>query len=131
MSLALIFAIDAIWIRWVGGAFYAGQLESIARFDAQGGFDVRMGPAIMVYLLMALAIEVFVFSNRNLQTLKQHALHGGLLGFVIYGVYDGTNRATLTDYPFEMMVVDMMWGTALFTVVSLINFQLRHRISFL
>lgn len=130
MSLVFILVIDSFWLSWLGG-FYARQLETIGRFDESGAFAARLAPAILVYLLMALAIEAFVFSNKNLKTLGEHVFYGGLLGLVIYGVFDGTNRAILADYPLEMMIVDMIWGTCLFAAVSAINFQLRHRIRFL
>ncbi len=131
MSLIFIFVLDALWINWGGGQFYARQLREIGRFTPDGGFDVRLAPGLFVYILMALGIEVFVFQNKALTTLQEHMFYGGLLGFIIYGVYDCTNRAILEAYPLEMVLVDMAWGTFLFTAISALNFQLRHRLNFL
>jgi len=131
MSLLFIFVIDTLWITWGGGHFYAQQLQEIGRFAPDGGFDVRLAPGIFVYFLMALGIEVFVFQNKAFTTLREHMFYGGLLGFIVYGVYDCTNRAILAAYPLEMVLVDMTWGTFLFATISALNYQLRHRINFL
>jgi uncharacterized membrane protein len=39
------------------------------------------------------------------------AAYGALLGFVVYGVYDFTNLATLRHYPVKLAIVDVAWGT--------------------
>jgi uncharacterized membrane protein len=80
---------------------------------------------------MALAIQVFVLQNSTVRGLRSSLLHGALLGFVVYGVYDFTNRAVLDAYPVAMVVVDIMWGTGLFTAVTYLNYNLRKQLTFM
>jgi hypothetical protein len=35
---------------------------------------------------------------------------GGMLGLVVYGVYDFTNDSTLRQWPFVLALVDVAWG---------------------
>ena len=70
-TLALFLALDTIWLKLIAGDFFAKQLGPIGRFSADGGFDVRLGPAIAVYVLMAIAMEVFLFKNESINNLRQ------------------------------------------------------------
>jgi uncharacterized membrane protein len=45
-----------------------------------------------------------------------------LFGLVTYAAYDLTNHATVQNWPWQVTVVDMLWGTVLSTVVSGISF---------
>ncbi len=131
VTIGIIFLIDAFWINLIAGDFYADQLASIGRFSSDGAWNVRVVPGLLVYLCMALAVEFFVFRNGSVRGLRSSVIHGAFLGFLIYGVYDFTNRAILENYPTAMVVIDVIWGSALFTAVTYINFQLRQRLTFL
>jgi uncharacterized membrane protein len=48
-------------------------------------------------------------------------LLGALLGLVAYGTYDLTNQATLKEWPSIVTVVDLVWGSLLTGVVSIIS----------
>lgn len=45
---------------------------------------------------------------------------GGVVGFVIYGVYNTTNVALLKDYSLTLAFVDTIWGTLLFTISTFV-----------
>jgi uncharacterized membrane protein len=49
-------------------------------------------------------------------------LAGAFFGLVTYATYDLTNLATLSNWPWVMTVVDMLWGAALSTAVTWISF---------
>jgi len=40
------------------------------------------------------------------------------MGLIIYGVYNLTNHATIKKYELKQTLIDMAWGTFLFTTVS-------------
>ena len=78
--------------------------------------QVRIIPAILVYILMIVAVWFFAVSPST--TWSEAAARGALIGAVMYGLYDLTNYATLVNYPIEYAIRDMMWGTFLCTVVA-------------
>ena len=55
------------------------------------------------------SLEFWTLLNLRL-TVGQMAL----LGATVYGVYELTNHATLDKWPIWMVVVDTLWGAALF-----------------
>ena len=49
---------------------------------------------------------------------RSAAVLGGLLGLVAYGTYNLSNLATLRNWPWELTVIDMAWGTFLSSVTA-------------
>lgn len=49
-------------------------------------------------------------------------LLGALFGFASYATYDLTNYATLEGFPLNMVIIDLIWGTSLGTLTSLLTF---------
>lgn len=87
---------------------------------------LRIIPAILVYVLIPIAVMVFaVLPSTEIETA---ALRGAFLGFCMYGVYDLTNYATLTNYTLEMTVTDMAWGTTICTIGAAVGYFLRRHV---
>jgi len=125
MKLILIFvlfvALDLIWFKF-SGSFFKGEVSSIARLNADGSWDVRLVPAILVYLVMSVGIVWFVLPQVN--SVTSALVWGGLFGLVMYGIYDFTNLATLSAWTTKFVVVDILWGTVLCATVTTITYYL-------
>ena len=74
------------------------------------------------YLLFVSGLMVFVIEPgvRN-ESLNQAVMKGALFGLVTYATYDLTNLATLANWPLLVTVVDMIWGTILSGLVTLVS----------
>ena len=75
---------------------------------------IRFGPAVVFYLFYIGGLLYFV----SLPALRednavQALLAGALIGAMAYGTYEFTNYATLKDWHWQMVALDMTWGTAL------------------
>ena len=72
--------------------------------------------AIIAYLLLALGIYVFII-RPEMDNFKQDYLsiiiRGMILGLVVYGVYNGTNMATIKEWGTKEFIADTVWGTML------------------
>ena len=123
VSLAAFFAIDLVWLGLVARTFYQQQL----------GFLMAPNPnwfvAIIFYLLFVAGILVFVvLPGLGANALKTTLIRAALFGLITYATYDLTNLATLKDWPTLVSVVDMIWGTVLSVLVSLISFAAGKRL---
>ncbi len=49
-------------------------------------------------------------------------LYGGLFGFFTYATYDLTNLATLKNWPLDLVIVDILWGTVLGASVAVVTY---------
>lgn len=74
---------------------------------------------LLVWFLLGLGLEAFVLPHAT--TVWDAALKGGLLGFIIYAVYDLTNLATVHGWTVSFSVQDIIWGTVLSAMVAAIR----------
>ena len=83
--------------------------------------------ALFTYLLMIASIIFinipFIESKINktdskIEIIKKSLLYSGLLGLFIYGIYNGTNLATLENYDINVALKDTLWGVIIYTIVT-------------
>ena len=106
---AVSFAVlDGIWLGLVMSGFYRDQLAAIGRIE-NGRFAPNWPAAVAVYVFLGIGLAVLAVPRAS--SIGTAAAWGGVLGFVVYGVYDFTNVATLKQYPLTLALVDVGWGT--------------------
>jgi uncharacterized membrane protein len=108
--------LDFIWLKFVVSSFFFQQIGHLARTQ-KGTFDVLYIPAIFTYILMVLVLIVFVYPLSKGDPLKG-LCYGAILGGILFGVYEGTNMATLRDWPLKMVLVDSAWGIFLCAITA-------------
>ncbi len=120
LQICIIFSLfigfDKIWF-YFSGNFVKDQIGSIMNMN-NDQINVRIPAAILVYILMSIGLYYFVFALKAPNSLYVALVRGGFLGFIVFGIFDFTNRAILKHYPWEMVLVDIIWGTILFSVIS-------------
>jgi uncharacterized membrane protein len=109
---ALLFIImDLIWFSF-SLPMYNKSVASIQGVP----IEMRVVGGIFAWLLLAFGIQYFVL---NSSTSRGDAfLKGALFGFVVYGVYNGTNYAILKNYDMHTFMADLTWGTLVSGFVS-------------
>jgi uncharacterized membrane protein len=117
LTVLLTFAVlDAVWIGLLMKGFYNHEFGELARRH-DGAMSPRWPAAILVYLLIPLGIVLFVRPAMGASaTLLQAAGWGAAYGFIGYGLYDLTNRATLEKWSLTLTAVDMAWGSVICAV---------------
>ena len=73
--------------------------------------------ALICYLIMAFGLYYFSVKEKNI-------LNALILGFVINGIYNTTNYATINKYSLNVAIIDTLWGPTLFTIVSYLAINL-------
>jgi uncharacterized membrane protein len=74
--------------------------------------NFRLIPTIFCYLLLILSIQYFIISK------KGNILDAFILGVCIYGVFELTNYATISKWPFNLVLMDTLWGGILFSLTT-------------
>ncbi|MBY0470906.1 DUF2177 family protein [bacterium] len=112
--------LDFLWLGFVVKKFNLRQLSEIGRIE-NGDFKILYTPALIVYVLMGLAVTMFVLPRLEAgnSVLKDFWV-GAALGLMVYGVYDMTNLAILKNYPVQFALADMAWGTFVFGAVTVV-----------
>lgn len=111
--LAVMGVFDFLWLGILSRGFYRNYLGGLM------AESVNWIPAILFYLFYAFGVTVFIVQPliEGDLSLGKGVLLAGLFGAVAYATYDLTNWATLKDWPWQVVVVDVLWGT-LFTAIS-------------
>ena len=103
LSALLLLAIDAVYLKFIGGPFYTLAIKKI-----QGSkMNVRLYSALIVYLFLIIGLYYFIIEP------NKTAIEGAFFGLVVYGVFDFTNHAILENYSLPLSIMDTIWGSIL------------------
>jgi uncharacterized membrane protein len=113
----LMLVLDFIWIS-IMKTRYGNWISAIQKKP----MIINMFAAIIAYLLMCVVV---IFILLPLTYYAYTPFIGSIVGGCIYGIYNATNYATLTNYSLTMAIVDTIWGIVLFTILA--NFIFLYR----
>ncbi len=123
IALPVFFVIDMIWLVLVAKNFYQNQIGFLMKPD------INWFAAIIFYILFIAGLVVFVISPAVEKHSWVHALlFGALFGLITYATYDLTNLATLKDWPLTVTIVDLVWGSVLSALISVITFIIKEKV---
>ena len=106
ISTVLFILIDSIYLKLVSPLFNK-LINKIQGSDIKLRFD----GALYAYICIVFVFNYFILNKNG--TL----LDAFLLGFLTYGIYEGTNRAIFSKWSLDVMIIDSLWGGILFSLV--------------
>lgn len=114
VATAIIIGIlDFIWLGVVAKKLYWDEIGSLLLKKP------RALPAALFYSMFTVGICAFVVYPSVINGAGLSALiWGAAFGLVCYGTYDLTNAATLKGFSTKIVVLDMVWGTALGAIAA-------------
>lgn len=122
ITFVVFMAIDLIWLGLIAKNLYSKYLGYIMTDK------VNWGAALLFYGLFIIGLLFFVISPALDKNSWTYALGAGALyGLLTYATYDLTNLATLKDWPITITIIDMIWGTTLAALTSIISFSILQR----
>ena len=120
--IILLFVLDIIWLS-LNAKYYSKMIKSIQNKEIK----INIIYALFTYLLMIASI-IFINipfieskikkTDSKTEIIKKSLLYSGLLGLFIYGIYNGTNLATLENYDINVALKDTLWGVIIYTIVT-------------
>ena len=119
IAFIVFFAIDMVWLGLIAKNLYQNQIGHLLKPN------VNWVAAIIFYLLFIAGLVLFVIMPAIEKESLVHALlYGALFGLITYATYDLTNLATLKDWPVQITIIDLTWGTFLGLSTSTISYFL-------
>jgi uncharacterized membrane protein len=116
-TLAVMLLLDAVWL----GLMHKIYMREYARV---GALQVRWWVAVLVYLLMA-AVMAWVIVPMIKTKIKENGketggsiLIAGVMGALVYGVFNGTNGALFKEWNGWLALTDTLWGTCMFAATA-------------
>lgn len=112
LLLAVIYLVmDVVWITTMSSLLYNTTVKNVQKTE--------MIPNLLYAVLSYVTLLIAIFYV-CIPLSKQYnsVMVFGLVGFVIYGVYNFTNGAIFSDYDWKTVVIDTVWGVVSFTIVG-------------
>ncbi len=107
-TLVFFLAADMLWLGLLMTGSYQAWIGPLMREQP------LLLPAAVFYLLYPVGLVVFaVRPGLEKQSWMHCATLGAFFGLLAYGTYDLSNLATLKGWPWQLTLVDMVWGAAL------------------
>ena len=114
LSAIVFITIDFMYLQSVKG-YFQKQVQSVQGSAMQINY---LGAAIC-YVFLIIGINYFIIKpNRSIKD-------AFLLGLVIYGVYETTNYALFKNWYITTVIIDTLWGGALFAITTYIVNMMR------
>lgn len=118
ITFIIFLIIDFIWLGILAKDFYRKQLGFLMKTD------FNLAAAFIFYLIFTAGIVFFVLNKALALSSWQYALFvGSFFGFITYSTYDLTNLATIKDWPLIITIIDLIWGSFLGGVTSLLSYH--------
>jgi uncharacterized membrane protein len=117
ICVVVFFGLDFVWLSTATGRVYRPYLGDLLAPKP------KLGVAAAFYLAYVVGIVLLAVLPGVREGAVLGALwRGALFGLLAYATYDLTALATLRDWPWQVSVIDMVWGTALNSAVAVAGF---------
>lgn len=117
IAFIIFIFVDLLWLGLIAKSLYQRELGHLMKQN------INFIVAIIFYLIFVIALSVFVIvPGIEGESIVKVILLGALFGFASYATYDLTNYATIEGFPLKMVIIDLIWGSSLGTLTSLLTF---------
>ena len=122
--LVTLIAIDLVWLLGIAKNLYRDQMGDIMASEP------KLIAGLAFYLLYALGVCIFVIVPALSKQSWIYALqYGALFGLLCYMTYDLTNLAVIRNFPTQLALIDIAWGSFVTAVCSVIAYWVGNRFS--
>ena len=116
-ATAAMLAIDMLWLGVIAKPLYQ---QGIGHLMAD---RPNIAAAVAFYALFPVGLILFAVAPSGVGApWGKTLLAGAMFGLFAYATYDLTNLATLSRWPLEVTVADMVWGTFVTALASVAAF---------
>ena len=108
LFIFILLALDAVYLystRSISG-------DLIRRMQGAAKTPLRILSFVFTYACIAALLYFFILRD------KRGPAEAFLLGFCVYGIYDGTNYAIFKNWPIQFAIMDTVWGGVLFATTT-------------
>jgi len=104
--VAFVFLLlDFIYLSSIKG-YFENQIMWVQRVP----LEMNVGATILCYLLLIFGIHYFIIKPER--SIKE----AFILGILIYGVFETTNKSLFSDWKWTTVFMDTLWGGILFSL---------------
>lgn len=118
LAAPCFFLLDMLWLGWIARPFYQQQM---ATWISPKPDWLAAG---LFYALFLAGLVYFVIWLKPDDSGLSILFRGAFYGLVTYATYELTNRAVIQNWPWSLVLVDILWGTLLCATTAWLSFTL-------
>ncbi len=113
LTALLLIIIDYFYLSTFG-PYFNKQVKLV-----QGqGITMDFTAALVCYMALVLGLRHFIIKD------KRSVKDAFILGFVIYTVFETTNKAIFKNWSWKSVMIDSIWGGLLFALTTELTYRL-------
>jgi uncharacterized membrane protein len=112
IAAVLVVVIDSLYLNSIKG-YFGKQISSVQKSPMK----LDMTATVLAYVFIVFGINYFIIRKRASVT------DAFLLGLVIYGIYEFTNKALFSKWTYTTVAIDTIWGGILFSLVTYLTYM--------
>lgn len=117
VSVPIFFLIDLTWLGVIAKDVYRKYMGHLM-LDTP-----NWTAAIVFYLTFIVGLVIFaVYPALRNNSWSYALIYGALFGFFTYMTFDLTSLAVLKNWPWQIVIIDIIWGIILSGSVSIISY---------
>ena len=97
ISTVLFILIDSIYLKLVSSTF-----NKVIKNIQGNNINLKLDGAVYAYICIVLVFNYFIIYK------KGKLLDAFLLGFLTYGIFEGTNRALFSKWTINLILIDTL-----------------------
>jgi len=127
LVIVLLLVFDFIWL-YLNKNMYNSLVKKVQ------GSDIKLNfiGASLAYCCSLIGLLVFSFplikyeyeKNKKQSLLLLSVKYGGLLGFIIFALFNTTNLAIFKNYDYKVALIDTLWGFSSYSLITYISIHL-------
>ncbi|MES3004544.1 MAG: DUF2177 family protein [Patescibacteria group bacterium] len=125
VAIVFLAIADMVWLFVVSSRFVKKTGEGE---EGQASLS-QIISGISVYMLITIGVMVFVLPKLLDGEYILSLFYGGLFGFLIYGIYEGTNYFVIDRYSRFLATLDIAWGAISIAMVTFVSKYLLDKLS--
>jgi uncharacterized membrane protein len=112
-TAVVMLVIDLVWLGLIAKPLYQAGIGHLMTDKP------NLIAAFFFYALFPIGLMIFaILPGTDSTTWQRTALLAALFGFFAYATYDLTNLATLKNYPLQLALIDMLWGSLVSAIAA-------------
>lgn len=104
-ALVVMLALDIVWIGFIAKPMYQTGIGHLMAAKP------NLFAGALFYLIYISGLMVFTVVPAETAGWPRTAALAGFFGFVAYATFDLTSQALLKDWPWNVTMADLAWGT--------------------
>lgn len=122
--LVALIAIDLVWLLGIAKNLYREQMGDLMASEP------KLAAGLAFYLIYALGVSIFVILPAlSKQSLIYALQYGALFGLFCYMTYDLTNLAVIRNFPTQLALIDIAWGSFVTAICAGLAYWVGNRLS--